>query len=79
MKPYAINYGSEENRDMYGTPIWKGEIFFLFENGNDIVLMANIYEYMQEKHSDVFIQSYDDDSALIEYLKENYECEVYKK
>lgn len=79
MIAHSKSYGWQEDRDIYETPIWKGQNFFLFNEGNDIVVEDNIYHYMMDVHGDMVAQSYDNDVEMFAYLKQNYDCEVYVK
>lgn len=75
----ARKYTPMEEQDIYGSRIHQGDLHAEFYEAGEVVHLDNIFEYMLERHGDLYIQSIDLDSELIDYLKKNYDCEVYKK
>lgn len=72
-------YQTEEQFDYYGSEIYNGDLYAEFYEDDTTVHLDNIFEYLEQFHGDVYVQIFEIDSELIDYLKEIYDCEVYKK
>ena len=63
--------------DMYGSKIYQGERFILFYEPDEVVHIENVYEYLEEKHQDLGVQTIDCENELVDYIKEIYDAGVY--
>lgn len=75
----AQPYRLEQPIDIYGSTVYPGEHFVIFNEADDVVHLENVFEYLEEKHQDLSVQLIDCENELVEYIKEIYDVGVYEQ
>lgn len=73
----AQPYQTQLSADMYGSTIYSGERFVRFYETGEEVHIENVYQYLEEKHQDLCVQTIDCENELVEYITEIYDAGVY--
>ena len=76
----AKSYEVDTNVDVYGSKIYKGELYAIdYYLDNEVIHLENICDWLNEKYNDYEAEMINDDADFIEYIVQKYDIEVYKK
>lgn len=73
-------YEVDTNIDVYGSAIYKGELYAIdYYLDNEVIHLENICDWLNERYNDYEAEMINDDADFIEYIVQKYDIEVYKK
>jgi hypothetical protein len=76
----AKSYEVDTNLDVYGSVIYKGELYAIdYYLDNEVIHLENICDWLNERYNDYEAEMINDDADFIEYIVQKYDIEVYKK